>query len=105
LTGLTGCATIEQIVSDGIDAPITGPVVEAPAADPVPVDVEGDYFTITGPAQQDYEVSAVGAIEYCGLDELDRAVCAYGSLTAETREAAQQRGRQNIEIDPTGFTD
>src|SRR5699024_4479069 len=47
----------------------------------VPAGADEDYFTITGPAQRDYEVTKSGAIEYCPLDELDRAVCAYGELT------------------------
>lgn len=39
--------------------------------------MEGDYFTVVGPAQRDYETTP-GVIVYCPLDHLERAVCAYG---------------------------
>lgn len=68
----------------------------------VPEEVEDDYFTITGTAQREHNPGK-GEVDYCDLDELDRAVCAYGLLTYDTRMDAQRRGRQDISVDPTGW--
>lgn len=66
-------------------------------------DQASDYVKVLGTAQRDHEV-ADGAIEYCPLDDLGRASCAYGELTKSTREDAQKRGRQDIDVDPSGWT-
>lgn len=70
----------------------------------VDVTAEGDYFTVLGEAQRDYSAVA-GQVEYCPVDHLQRAVCAYGELTYNLRQSAQKSGRQTINIDPTGWRD
>lgn len=67
--------------------------------------VDINYFSIGGPAQHPYEndPASDGTITYCPLDELSRPTCAYGVLTTESRLQAKQRGRQDINIDPTGW--
>lgn len=67
--------------------------------------VDSNYFSIGGPAQHPYETDPAsdGTITYCPLDELSRPTCAYGVLTTESRLQAKQRGRQDINIDPTGW--
>lgn len=65
---------------------------------------DGDYYSITGPAQLEHDPSAPGNVEYCPLDELDRAVCAYGELTSSQRQDAQSRGRQAIDVEPVGWS-
>jgi DNA-entry nuclease len=65
------------------------------AADP---DMDGDYFTITGPAKVEHEDAKTGEITYCPLDRLDRATCAYGELTKRTY------GRSEKDLpDPAGW--
>ena len=71
---------------------------------PVDVNQEGDYFEITGTAERNYEANP-DEVKYCDLDELDRAVCAYGELTFKTREDAQKRGRQPLNVDPAAWPD
>lgn len=67
--------------------------------------VTSNYYSIGGPAQHPYETDPAsdGTITYCPLDELSRPTCAYGVLTTESRLQAKQRGRQDINIDPTGW--
>ena len=67
--------------------------------------VDSNYFSIGGPAQHPYQTDASsdGTIAYCPLDELSRPTCAYGILTTESRLQTKQRGRQDINIDPTGW--
>lgn len=80
---------------------------EAPAPQPQTAPaagVEDDYFTVTGAAQREYDAVA-GQVDYCPTDELQRAVCAYGELTFDLRQAAQQSGRQSINFDPVGWND
>lgn len=62
----------------------------------------GDYYDEAGPAQVLYE-AVPGEISYCPLDELERPTCAYGALTPELREAARERGREDIDVDPAGW--
>lgn len=63
---------------------------------------DADYFTVLGPAVIEHN-PAPGEVAYCPLDTHDRATCAYGSLTPQVREDAQRRGRQNINVDPSGW--
>lgn len=64
-----------------------------------------NYYSIGGPAQHPYQTdpSSDGTITYCPLDELSRPTCAYGVLTTESRLQAKQRGRQDINVNPTGW--
>ena len=64
-----------------------------------------NYYSIGGPAQHPYQTDASsdGTITYCPLDELSRPTCAYGVLTTESRLQAKQRGRQDINVNPTGW--
>jgi hypothetical protein len=74
----------------------------AAPTDAVSVDITGDYYAVTGVAQRDYD-AVKGSVQYCELDSLGRAGCAYGLLTAESRDAAQARERQDINDDPAGW--
>lgn len=75
----------------------------SPATGDIPATNQNtDYYSVTGTAQRDFS-TVPGSVEYCEPDELDRAVCAYGELTADTRQAAQDRGRQDITVDPVGW--
>ncbi|XP_068917782.1 deoxyribonuclease-like [Tenebrio molitor] len=52
-----------------------------PEPDPVPTISQGDdYYTVLGTAQREYG-DAGPEVFVCDLDELERAVCAYGELT------------------------
>lgn len=66
------------------------------------VDAENDYYHVTGTAKRDY-TPMHGHVDYCEPDHLNRARCAFGELTAQTRQEAQQRGRQDITGDPAGW--
>lgn len=94
---LSGCSTLEKIE---IPQPADGDV---PTQEAMSDQAEGDYYTLLGEAQHDYEVSEPGVVQYCPLDELERAVCAYGELTSSLRADAQARGRQDITVDPAGW--
>lgn len=106
-TSLAGCSSLlDELVE-------YAPAASAPAsqrdagADAVPAPAaaaDADYFTVLGGAERLYAPAAAGAVEYCPLDDLGRAVCAYGELTSSLRDAAQQRGRQDITVDPAGWT-
>lgn len=92
---------------DVLDLPLTQPSripdpsnVGAPS---VPVEPTDDYFTILGPAAREYKVAAPGQIEYCPLDELERAVCAYGELTSSLLEQERREDREDITVDPAGW--
>lgn len=94
--GLTGCDDLSKY----IDVPGSSEgTLEAPA------EMEDDYFTVVGAAERTYEPAEPGVVEYCDLDELERTICAYGELTSTLRSEAQERGRQDISVDPTGLTD
>lgn len=67
------------------------------------VDQDNDYYRVIGSAVRDYQTTP-GNTGYCEPDELARARCAFGELTADTREAAKDRGRQDITVDPAGWT-
>lgn len=64
-----------------------------------------NYYSIGGPAQHPYQTdpSSDDTITYCPLDELSRPTCAYGVLTTESRLQAKERGRQDINVNPTGW--
>ena len=64
---------------------------------------ENNYYTIENKAQHPYEALGEGSISYCDLDSLGRPTCAYGLLTTDMRKAAKARGRQKIEVNPTGW--
>lgn len=68
-----------------------------------PLVAPDDYFTIIGTAEQDYSPSSDGVVEYCLLDSLDRAVCAYGNLTSTLREHEKASERESISADPSGW--
>ena len=53
------------------------------------VDAENDYYRVTGAAQRNLQTTP-GNTGYCEPDDLGRAVCAYGELTADTRAAARR---------------
>lgn len=72
---------------------------EAPA-----VAQDEDYFTVAGKAKLEYD-AAVGEVDYCPVDELERPVCSYGLLTYDVRADAKERGRQDIATDPVGWPD
>lgn len=86
---------INRILDEVDDTPTSS----APAAD---VSQDDDYFTVVGTATREYDATT-GEVDYCEADSLDRAVCAYGELTADVRDAAQERGRQPLNVDPTGW--
>lgn len=67
------------------------------------VDQANDYYRVVGAAQRDYAAVA-GQISYCDLDAYSRATCAYGELTGDMRAAAKSRGRQDITVDPAGWS-
>lgn len=98
---------IGQIMVSGIAGdPSAKPAPAAPAApaEPAPtVSETNDYVVRTGAAQINYKPSKPGVVEYCPLDGLGRAVCAYGELTASLRDAAKNTGRQDITVDPSGW--
>lgn len=83
------------------DLPRPGGKTEAPVGNVS--DKGADYVTETGKAVVEHQNLKPGQIGYCDLDKLKRATCAYGSLTADTRKAAQSRGRQDITVDPAGW--
>ena len=66
------------------------------------VDAENDYYHVTGTAERDY-TPTYGHVDYCEPDDLGRARCAFGELTADTRATAKERGRQDITADPAGW--
>lgn len=68
----------------------------------VAADQTGDYFHVSGSAQREYQTTP-GNTGYCEPDELGRARCAFGELTADTRTAAKDRGRQSISVNPAGW--
>ena len=62
-----------------------------------------DYYQVDGQAQRSYKDAKEGQITYCDLDSLGRPTCAYGLLTTDMRKAAKARGRQHIDVNPTGW--
>lgn len=62
-----------------------------------------DYFTVVGPAERLYAPETAGVVEYCALDHLGRAGCAYGELTTTLRAEARATERQQITEDPAGW--
>lgn len=105
LGAATVAFTLSACDSGSIDKFLEDVEVTAPSSSSEPVagaSSDDDYFSVTGTAQRNHEI-ADGEVDYCELDDLDRAVCAYGELTAETRTDAQARGRQSINVDPAGW--
>lgn len=89
--------------SDEIDRFVEGVTEPTSSSAPVAGDSgDEDYFTVTGTAVRDHEATA-GEVVYCDADNLGRATCAYGELTADLRSEAQARGRQDINVDPAGW--
>lgn len=62
-----------------------------------------DYYQVDGQAQRSYKDAKEGQITYCDLDSLGRPTCAYSLLTTDMRQKAKARGRQHIDINPTGW--
>lgn len=75
------------------------------ASTDVPSVNAGDtYYEVTGTAQREYEATA-GQIDYCELDRLERATCAYGELTHDLRAGERGADREDITKDPAGWGD
>lgn len=104
MVGLTACGEIDlddALNSGGSDDTSqieAGEAIEQSSGDE-------DYYTVTGEAERTYDPAEAGVVEYCELDDLERAVCAYGELTSSQRAEAQARDREDITVDPVGFTD
>ena len=62
-----------------------------------------DYYLLDGQAQRSYKDAKEGQITYCNLDSLGRPTCAYSLLTTDMRQKAKARGRQHIDVNPTGW--
>lgn len=69
---------------------------------PAPVASGDSYYEVTGTAERTYEATE-GEIGYCPLDDLERAVCAYGELTHELRAGERGADREDITKDPAGW--
>lgn len=107
---LTGCAAAQDFLVELNDLTTNAVPASSPASTTAPVfstgaTGEGDYFTVLGTAQREYQLSVTGRVEYCPLDGLGRTVCAYGELSSSLRAAAQASERQEITIDPSGWPD
>lgn len=76
-------------------------VVTAPTA--TPQASGGDYYAVVGAAQRLYTPTAAGVVEYCPVDALGRAVCAYGELTSSQRAAVKGVEREPITVAPAGW--
>ncbi|TDP92325.1 DNA-entry nuclease [Leucobacter luti] len=100
---IVGVNFADDWMSSAKDAFAT-PATESITAPSPAIDVADDYFTVVGEAQRDYEAVA-GQVDYCELDALGRAGCAFGELTYDLRQSAQQAGRQSITVDPSGWRD
>lgn len=86
-------ADIGDTLGSGTPTPTTHSQATAPT---------DDYTTTLGAAQIIYDATP-GQVQYCDLDDLGRAVCAYGLLTPTLRNQAQEEGRQNINVNPAGW--
>lgn len=68
----------------------------------------GDYIKFYAPAGKAVvaydDVNKNGEIKYLELDNLQRATGAYGYISKEMRTEAKERGRQDIKVDPVGWT-
>lgn len=65
--------------------------------------ISGDsYYEVTGTAQIEHTATA-GQIDYCPVDSLGRATCAYGDLTAQLRAGERGAEREDIMKDPAGW--
>lgn len=89
------------IGADRSAAPSTSSTSTTPP--PATAPMNSDYAVVVGPAQRLYTPATPGDVEYCPVDRLGRAVCAFGELTTDQREAAASRGRQELTIDPAGW--
>lgn len=87
----------------GVRSDSAAPVRQSqPAAAPTSTPV-GDYFRVLGAAQRSYTPRTPGVVEYCPVDALGRAVCAFGELTTTQRKAVEDRGRQPLTVAPAGW--
>ena len=110
LTGLAIAAACVAAIGHAPD-PSPAPSATLPPSSPStstppvsePTAPTGDYFTVLGTAQRLYEPAQTGVVEYCPVDRLGRAVCAYGDLTSSQRRAAEARGREEITVAPAGW--
>ena len=91
----------EQARQDVAEPSTTSSTSPAPSL-VAPGDLDADYYEVLGAAVKEHD-PAPGEVSYCPLDDLGRAVCAYGSLTPQLRQEAQDRGRQDINVDPAGW--
>lgn len=66
------------------------------------VEAGDSYYQVAGEAQILYEATE-GEIDYCPLDHLGRATCAYGELTHELRAGERGADREDITQDPAGW--
>ena len=68
----------------------------------------GDYIKFYAPAGKAVvaydDANKNGEIKYLELDNLQRATGAYGYISKEMRTEAKERGRQDIKVDPVGWT-
>ena len=112
---LSGCSLVEEFLEHELDAPSSSapsseqPATDQPATDqplvaPTDTAFTADYYSVVGIAVLDHQPSADGIVEYCPLDQLGRTVCAYGNLTSSQRYEASQRDRQDVGVDPSGWT-
>lgn len=105
---LSGCALVEEFLAHELDAPSSSeqPITDQPLVAPTePSDTSftADYYSVVGIAVLDYQPSSDGIVEYCPLDQLGRAICAYGNLTSSQRQAASDADRQDVNVDPSGW--
>lgn len=98
-----GCSLAEgpgQELGQGASAAEAHSDPSGPAGESGGGSFEADYYTVTGPAQRDYQVSESGEIQYCPTDHLDRAECAYGELNSLAGSDSE-----GIDFDPPGWAD
>lgn len=97
---ILGIALIPQIRHAALDG-ILGEDSPSSSA-PAPVASGDSYYEVTGTAERTYDATE-GEIGYCPLDDLERAVCAYGELTHEIRAGERGADREDITQDPAGW--
>lgn len=78
------------------------PDSEQDTAAPAEAPSDDVYYEVLGTAEIGYDATE-GEIDYCPMDDLDRAVCAYGELTYELRAGERGADRESITKDPAGW--